>query len=145
MRGSLQSAIATYNDFAARGEDPLYGKDREWLKPLVKPPFGAFHCSTENCLYAVFTLGGLVTDADGRVLDPGGRAIRGLYGAGRATSGISAGSYSSGCNWGTDVLWARREGLRRRGARGPAQSGSLSFGGGSPPRTRYRAPLRVHA
>ena len=115
-RGSLQSAIAQYNEFAARGEDPLFGKDREWLRPLVKPPFGAFHCSTENCLYAVFTLGGLVTDADGRVLDPGRRAIPGLFAAGRSSAGVSVGSYSSGLSLGDGTFFGRRAGRAAAGA-----------------------------
>lgn len=111
VRGALQGTIAVYNEFAARGEDPLFGKGGEWLKPIAVAPFGAIHCSTENCLYAVFTLGGLVTDADGRVLDPGRRVIPGLYGAGRATSGISAGSYSSGMSLGDGTLFGRRAGM----------------------------------
>ncbi|HEY8120952.1 MAG TPA: FAD-dependent oxidoreductase [Myxococcota bacterium] len=116
--GSLQGAIGVYNDFAARGEDPLFGKSAEWLKPLAKPPYGALHCGTENCLYAVFTLGGLVTDADGRVLDPGGHVVPGLYGAGRATAGISAGSYSSGMSLGDGTFFGRRAGRAAAGARG---------------------------
>ena len=108
--GTLQATIAVYNEGAARGEDPLFGKGAEWLKPIVQPPFGAFHCSTESCLYAVFTLGGLVTDADGRVLDPGRRAIPGLFGAGRATSGIAVGSYSSGLSLGDGTFFGRRAG-----------------------------------
>jgi succinate dehydrogenase/fumarate reductase flavoprotein subunit len=108
--GALQGTLATYNAFAARGEDPLFGKDPGWLKPLVKPPFGAFHCSTESCLYAVFTLGGLASDVDGRVLDPGGRAIPGLFGAGRATAGIAVGSYSSGLSLGDGTFFGRRAG-----------------------------------
>ncbi len=110
VKGSLQGAISVYNEFAARGEDPLFGKGSEWLKPIAKSPFGAFHCSTDSCLYAVFTLGGLVTDADGRVLDPGGRIIPGLYGAGRATAGIAVGSYSSGLSLGDGTFFGRRAG-----------------------------------
>jgi 3-oxo-5alpha-steroid 4-dehydrogenase len=109
-RGALESTIAVYNEFAAKGEDPLFGKQPEWLKPLTTPPFGALHCSTENCLYAVFTLGGLVTDAQGRVLDPGRRAIPGLYSAGRASAGISVGSYSSGLSLGDGTFFGRRAG-----------------------------------
>jgi 3-oxo-5alpha-steroid 4-dehydrogenase len=108
--GTLQGAIAVYNEGAARGEDALFGKGSAWLKPLTRPPFGAFHCSTESCLYAVFTLGGLATDVDGRVLDPGGRAIPGLYAAGRATSGIAVGSYSSGLSLGDGTFFGRRAG-----------------------------------
>jgi 3-oxo-5alpha-steroid 4-dehydrogenase len=117
VRGTLQGTLAVYNEFAARGEDPLFGKNAEWLKPIAKPPFGAFHCSTENCLYAVFTLGGLVTDAEGRVLDPGRRVIPGLFGAGRATSGIAVGSYSSGLSLGDGTFFGRRAGRAAAGAR----------------------------
>ena len=116
-KGALQSTIAIYNEFAARGNDAAFGKAAEYLKPLARPPFGAFHCSVENCLYAVFTLGGLVTDTGGRVLDPGGRAIPGLFGAGRATAGISAGSYSSGMSLGDGTFFGRRAG--RAAASGP--------------------------
>jgi 3-oxo-5alpha-steroid 4-dehydrogenase len=116
-RGVLQATIAQYNEAAARGEDPLFRKAGEWLKPLVKPPFGAFHCSTESCLYAVFTLGGLVTDVEGRVLDPGGRAIPGLYAAGRSSAGVSAGSYSSGLSLGDGTFFGRRAGRAAAQAR----------------------------
>jgi 3-oxo-5alpha-steroid 4-dehydrogenase len=115
--GTLQGTIAIYNDGAARGADPLFGKGAEWLKPLAQAPFAALHCSTESCLYAVFTLGGLATDVDGRVLDPGGRAIPGLYGAGRATSGIAVGSYSSGLSLGDGTFFGRRAGRAAAGAR----------------------------
>ncbi len=80
------------------------------MTPLVTPPFGAFDCTTEGSLYAAFTLGGLETDVDGRVLDPAGAAIPGLYGAGRATSGISVGGYSSGLSLGDGTFFGRRAG-----------------------------------
>jgi 3-oxo-5alpha-steroid 4-dehydrogenase len=47
---------------------------------------------------------------DARVLDPGGRVIPGLYGAGRATWGVSAGSYSSGLSLGDGTFFGRRAG-----------------------------------
>ena len=115
VKGTLQATIAQYNEDAARGADPLFGKGREWLRPLAKPPFGAFHCSTENCLYAVFTLGGMVTDVEGRVLDPGGGVIPGLYAAGRSSAGVSAGSYSSGLSLGDGTFFGRRAGRAAAG------------------------------
>jgi 3-oxo-5alpha-steroid 4-dehydrogenase len=65
----------------------------------------------------VFTLGGLATDAEGRVLDPGRRVIPGLFGAGRATSGIAVGSYSSGLSLGDGTFFGRRAGVAAAGAR----------------------------
>jgi 3-oxo-5alpha-steroid 4-dehydrogenase len=80
------------------------------VTPLVTPPFGAFDCTTENSIYAAFTLGGLHTDVDGRVLDPDGDAIPGLFAAGRCTSGLSVGGYSSGLSLGDGTFFGRRAG-----------------------------------
>jgi 3-oxo-5alpha-steroid 4-dehydrogenase len=108
--GSLESTLALYNRHAERGEDPLFRKLPEYVTPLSKPPYGAFDCTTEGSIYAAFTLGGLQTDPDGRVLDPEGRPIPGLFGAGRATSGLSVGSYSSGLSLGDGTFFGRRAG-----------------------------------
>jgi 3-oxo-5alpha-steroid 4-dehydrogenase len=80
------------------------------VTPLSTPPIGAFECTTENSIYAAFTLGGLLTDADGRVLDPDGAAIPGLFAAGRCTSGLSVGGYSSGLSLGDGTYFGRRAG-----------------------------------
>jgi succinate dehydrogenase/fumarate reductase flavoprotein subunit len=108
--GSLVATLSVYNRHAERGHDPLFGKHFDYLKPLTRPPFGAIDCTTEKAIYAAFTLGGLATDVDGRVLDPEGAAIPGLFGAGRATSGLSVGSYSSGLSLGDGTFFGRRAG-----------------------------------
>jgi 3-oxo-5alpha-steroid 4-dehydrogenase len=108
--GALEATVGVYNRHAENAEDPLFHKAAEYLKPLRKPPFGAFDCNVESSIYAAFTLGGLSTDVDGRVLDPEGRVIAGLYAAGRATSGLSVGSYSSGLSLGDGTFFGRRAG-----------------------------------
>jgi succinate dehydrogenase/fumarate reductase flavoprotein subunit len=108
--GSLAATLAVYNRHAERGHDPVFRKQAEYLKPLTVPPFGAIDCTTEKAIYAAFTLGGLATDVDGAVLDPEGRIVPGLYGAGRATSGLSVGSYSSGLSLGDGTFFGRRAG-----------------------------------
>ena len=108
--GSLAATLAVYNRHAERGDDPVFGKQADYVKPLRVPPFGAIDCTTEKAIYAAFTLGGLATDVDGAVLDPEGRAIPGLFGAGRATSGLSVGSYSSGLSLGDGTFFGRRAG-----------------------------------
>jgi len=108
--GSLESTLGLYNRHAERGEDPVFHKSSDYVTPLVNPPFGAFDCTTEGSIYAAFTLGGLRTDVDGRVQDPEGRPIPGLFGAGRATSGLSVGSYSSGLSLGDGTFFGRRAG-----------------------------------
>jgi 3-oxo-5alpha-steroid 4-dehydrogenase len=108
--GSLEATLSLYNRHAESGTDPVFHKGSEYVTPLTKPPFGAFDCTAERSLYAAFTLGGLHTDPDGRVLDPEGDAIRGLYAAGRATSGLSVGGYSSGLSLGDGTFFGRRAG-----------------------------------
>jgi 3-oxo-5alpha-steroid 4-dehydrogenase len=105
--GSLASTLALYNRHAERGEDPLFHKAREYVTPLAQPPFGAFDCTTEGSLYAAFTLGGLHTDVEGRVLDPSGAPIAGLFAAGRSSSGLSVGGYSSGLSLGDGTFFGR--------------------------------------
>jgi 3-oxo-5alpha-steroid 4-dehydrogenase len=108
--GSLQATLSLYDRHAAAGEDPLFHKAPEYLKPLDQPPYGALDCTTEGALYAVFTLGGLRTDVDGRVLDADGDAVAGLYAAGRSSSGLSVGGYSSGLSLGDGTFFGRRAG-----------------------------------
>ena len=110
-QGSLVSSIELYNRNAAQGEDPLFHKSADYLKPLDAPPYGAIDCSAEAVQYGAFTLGGLVTDVDGHVLDPEGVAIPGLYAAGRSTSGLSVGGYSSGLSLGDGTFFGRLAGL----------------------------------
>ena len=108
-----------FNRHAEQGEDPVFGKREPYLKPLKTPPFGAIDCTVEEALYAVFTLGGLATNGDGEVLDPDGEIIPGLYGAGRSTSGLVVGGYSSGLSLGDGSFFGRRAGraaARRAGA-----------------------------
>lgn len=108
--GSLEATLGLYNRHAEKREDPVFRKLPEYVQPLTKPPFGAFDCTTGNSIYAAFTLGGLRTDTDGHVLDPAGDPIPGLYAAGRATSGLSVGGYSSGLSLGDGAFFGRRAG-----------------------------------
>jgi 3-oxo-5alpha-steroid 4-dehydrogenase len=57
-----------------------------------------------------FTLGGLRTTADSEVLDVSSRVIRGLYAAGRATSGLAVHGYCSGISLGDGTFFGRRAG-----------------------------------
>ena len=105
--GSLQATVELYNRHAAAGEDPVFHKRPEFLRPL-KPPFGAVPLA--GLPYAVFTLGGLVTTVRGEVVGPGGAPITGLYAAGRATSGIPSWGYASGTSLGDGTFFGRRAG-----------------------------------
>lgn len=107
--GSLGATLARYNEHAARGEDPDFHKAPEWLQPL-SPPYGVVDWRVESALYAPFTLGGVRTDPDGRVLDASGVPVPGLLAAGRTTAGIAAGGYVSGISLGDGTFFGRAAG-----------------------------------
>lgn len=105
--GALVQTMAYYNRHAADGKDPLFHKHPDYLRPLDKPPFRALGVSTDQAYYPYFTLGGLHTNVAGEVLGGGGKAIRGLYAAGRTTSGVAALGYSSGVSISDATLFGR--------------------------------------
>ena len=113
--GSLEATLSLYNRHAEGSRDPVFRKREEYVVPLVKPPYGAFDCTTDGSLYAAFTLGGLRTDVASRVLDPEGRPIPGLFAAGRASSGVAVGGYSSGLSLGDGTFFGRRAGRSAAG------------------------------
>jgi 3-oxo-5alpha-steroid 4-dehydrogenase len=104
--GSLQATVSSYNDAAARGEDPLLHKKSEWCKPIGSP-VGAIDLRA-SC--AGFTLGGLRTTLDAEVLHVSGEPIAGLYAAGRCTAGLAAWGYASGISLGDSSFYGRRAG-----------------------------------
>lgn len=112
--GSLQATVEVYNEHAARGEDPYFHKGSGWLRPL-RGPFAAIDPSRgfsgeRDSGVGGFTLGGLQTTADGSVLDVSGEPIRGLYAAGRASSGMHGNGYISGTSLGDGTFFGRRAG-----------------------------------
>ncbi|MFE3189300.1 FAD-dependent oxidoreductase [Nocardia sp. NPDC059240] len=104
---TLQSTIDLYNHHAEQGSDPFLNKKPEWVKP-IRTPLGAYDLRGYT---GGFTLGGLRTDLDSRVLHVSGDPIPGLYAAGRVTSGICAGGYASGCSLGDGSFYGRRAGI----------------------------------
>jgi succinate dehydrogenase/fumarate reductase flavoprotein subunit len=107
---ALQSTVDLYNRYAGRGDDPLFHKRADFVRPLDVPPFRAYDCSAARVYYPFFTLGGLHTRVDGEVLDAEGAPVPGLYAAGRTTSGVSALGYSSGISLADATLFGRLAG-----------------------------------
>jgi succinate dehydrogenase/fumarate reductase flavoprotein subunit len=139
--GSLEKTLARYNGFAARGEDPDFGKSADWLAPQDQGPWAVFDLRPGHALYAGFTLGGLRTSVDGQVRRPDGSVIAGLYAAGACASNIAQDGkgYVSGAQLGEGSFFGRRAGrhaaqlaaqLRRlRPVRAPAVMGGPGSGG----------------
>lgn len=108
----LRHTVEFYSQHAAKGEDPLFHKSEQWLKPM-KAPYAALDCTPgSGVIYAYFTLGGLDTRPTGEVLSMEGRAIEGLYAAGRTTCGLprSADGYASGMSVGDATFFGRLAG-----------------------------------
>jgi 3-oxosteroid 1-dehydrogenase len=93
----FETTVARFNDGAARGEDPEFGRgsypyDRfiGTLGPLESPPYYAFRIFP-GCLS---TKGGPKTDSDGRVLSiANGEPIPGLYAAGNVAASLYGMAY----------------------------------------------------
>jgi len=113
--GSLAQTIATYNEHAARGEDPYFHKEACWLQPLDQPPYAAIDLRVGSGPYSIFTLGGLRTNIDQAVLDAQGGVVPGLYAAGRTASGIPAQGYNSGLSLGDCTFSGRVAGAHAAG------------------------------
>ena len=105
--GALIGTVDAYNRHAADGVDPLLHKKAQWVRPLAGP-VAAWDM---RGFTAGFTLGGLRTDVDSRVLHVDGAPIPGLYAAGRCTSGVCAGGYASGTSLGDGSFFGRRAGV----------------------------------
>ena len=108
--GKLVETMARWNAGAVRGEDPLFSKAKEWITPLDKPPFRAIDLRRATFPYPFFTLGGLRTDIDGRVLTPDEEIVGGLFAAGRVASGMPAQGYNSGMSLSDCTFFGRRAG-----------------------------------
>jgi len=110
--GSLTATMDVYNRYAAQGQDPVWRKAPQWLKPLTEGPFAAFELRIGYSYFSYFTLGGLNTLPSGEVLDRAGDVIPGLYAAGRATSGLPrwGHGYSSGMSLADCTFFGRQAG-----------------------------------
>jgi succinate dehydrogenase/fumarate reductase flavoprotein subunit len=120
--GNLVATLDRYNSNAAKGEDPDFHKQPEFLAPQDNGPWAAFDLSLGKALYSGFTVGGLATNVDGQVLRQDGSVIPGLYAAGACASNLAQDGkgYSSGTQLGSGSFFGRRAGVH---AAAQAQAG----------------------
>ncbi len=113
---ALQATIARFNEGAAAGRDPDFGRGERpydrWiggdpLAPVERPPFHAVRVDA-GCLG---TKGGPRTDDRGRVLRPDGTRIPGLYAAGNvAASPFGTATAGGGATIGPALVFGYRAG-----------------------------------
>lgn len=117
--GNLVATLNRYNDFAAKGEDPDFHKQPEFLAAQDTGPWAAFDLSLGKAMYSGFTVGGLATNVDAQVLRADGSPIPGLYAAGACASNLAQDGkgYSSGTQLGSGSFFGRRAGAHAAAAR----------------------------
>ena len=110
--GNLVATLNRYNENAARGIDPDFHKQPEYVAAQDNGPWGAFDLSLGRAMYSAFTLGGLATSVDGQVLREDGGVVPGLYAAGACASKLvqDGKGYSSGTQLGEGSFFGRRAG-----------------------------------
>jgi succinate dehydrogenase/fumarate reductase flavoprotein subunit len=110
--GNLAATLDRYNGYAARGEDPDFHKQSDYVAPQDNGPWAVFDLSLGVAMYSGFTMGGLSVSLDGEVLREDGTAVNGLYAAGACASNIAQDGkgYASGTQLGEGSFFGRRAG-----------------------------------
>ena len=110
--GNLAATLERYNEHAARGEDPDFHKQPDYIAVQDSGPWAAFDLSLGVAMYSGFTMGGLAVTIDGEVLRDDGSVIPGLYAAGACASNIAQDGkgYASGTQLGEGSFFGRRAG-----------------------------------
>jgi fumarate reductase flavoprotein subunit len=86
----LKATIEEYNMVCDKGYDPVFGKDRVYLKPLRTPPFYAMR----SCPGMLTTMGGIRINKNMEVLDKNDDPIPGLFAGGNDTGGWEPDTYN---------------------------------------------------
>ena len=110
--GALEKTLSSYNESAARKEDPEFHKHPDWLEPQDTGPWGAYDLTRGKAMYAGFTMGGMQVSIDGEVRRDDGSVIPGLYAAGACAVNIAQDGkgYASGTQLAEGSYFGRRVG-----------------------------------
>ena len=110
--GALEKTLSSYNESAARKEDPEFHKHPDWLEPQDAGPWGAYDLTLGKAMYAGFTMGGMRVSIDGEVCRKDGSVIAGLYAAGACAVNIAQDGkgYASGTQLAEGSYFGRRAG-----------------------------------
>jgi 3-oxo-5alpha-steroid 4-dehydrogenase len=105
---ALRESIDRYTEAARHGKPDALGKSDNMRQPLEGPYYAIDIGDASKSPLPAITLGGLrVDESSGAVLGAQGRAIAGLYAAGRCAVGIASNNYVSGLSL-ADCLWSGR-------------------------------------
>jgi len=87
---TFAATVAEYNDFCAKGEDPLFFKDKKYLRPLRQAPFYAINMAPS----VLVSCGGIRVNGNLQVTDKNYEPIPGLYAVGLEASGLFGDNYN---------------------------------------------------
>jgi 3-oxo-5alpha-steroid 4-dehydrogenase len=130
---ALVRTVESYNQQCVSGADREFGKMKEYLRAIEKPPFYAIDCRIETLKFPspCLTMGGLkVKGLTSQAVRADGSIIPGLYAAGRSAAGICSRSYVSGFSL-ADCIFSGRN----AGSHAAARAGKE---GTAAPRTKKR-------
>lgn len=115
--GNLAATLDRYNEFAAKGEDPDFHKQPDYVAPQDSGPWAVFDLSLGRAMYSGFTMGGLSVTVDGQVQRGDDSVIDGLYAVGACASNIAQDGkgYASGTQLGEGSFFGRRAGAHAAG------------------------------
>ena len=102
----LKKTVKRYNEFAYKGVDTDFGKEKHRLSPLDKPPF----YGAKNSGWLLCTLDGIVVDKNLNACDESGDPIPGLYVIGNDSGSYFANEYpnlATGMACGRTVTFGR--------------------------------------
>jgi len=101
---NLKKTIEKYNSYVEKGEDPEFGRDKEYLRRKIEvPPFYALMGKP----IVMVTCGGLKVNGKLQVLDPYLNPIPGLYAAGEVVGGLHGTKYIGGDAFGAALCFGR--------------------------------------
>ncbi len=84
---TLAATVKRYNELAAEGQDPDFGKSADHLKPIDTPPYYGIH----RTLRVSAICSGLLVNENHQCLDTDGSEIKGLYAIGNLGGGFYGG------------------------------------------------------
>jgi 3-oxo-5alpha-steroid 4-dehydrogenase len=110
--GNFAATLDRYNEFAAKGEDPDFHKQPEYVAAQDNGPWAVFDLSLGRAMYSGFTMGGLAVTVDGEVQRSDKSVIPGLYAVGACAANIAQDGkgYASGTQLGEGSFFGRRAG-----------------------------------
>lgn len=89
--GTLKATIEEYNYSCEKGRDHVFAKDKQYLRPLSRPPYYAVKCGTAYHE----TIGGIKVNERMQAIDRESNVIPGLY-----VAGVIADDWVSDSYWG---------------------------------------------